>query len=129
MAPFDALLIEQVLVNLLENAAKHTPVGTPIAIAARPGEGEVVVEVADRGHGLAPGEQERVFEKFHRGHAERPTPGVGLGLTICHAILTAHGGRIWADNRQDGGAVFRFALPLEGEPPPARPPEIEDKSA
>ncbi|HZO15629.1 MAG TPA: ATP-binding protein, partial [Polyangiaceae bacterium] len=131
LAPFDSVLIEQVLINLLENAAKHTRAGTPIEIRAlrsRSGE-EVIFEVADRGGGLQPGEEERVFEKFHRGRTERRTAGVGLGLTICDAIVRAHGGRIWAENREGGGASFKFALPLDGEAPAFQLPEIEDKSA
>ena len=76
----------------------------------------MVVEVADRGAGLKPGDEIRIFEKFYRA---RPTTtgGVGLGLAICRAIVEAHGGRIWAENRSGGGAAFRFTLPLDGEPP------------
>jgi two-component system sensor histidine kinase KdpD len=116
LVPIDSILIEQVLVNLLENAVKYTPVDTPIDLSASAEPGEVVVEVADRGPGLAPGDEKRIFEKFYRG---RPTTtgGVGLGLAICQAIVEAHGGRIWAANRAGGGAVFQFTLPLDGEPP------------
>jgi two-component system sensor histidine kinase KdpD len=126
-APFDAVLVEQVLVNLLENAAKYTPEGTPIEIEARPSDGEVLIEVADRGPGLPPGEETRVFEKFHRAHTEMKAPGVGLGLAICRAIVTAHGGRIWAQNREGGGASFTFALPLAGQAPTGALPEIDEK--
>jgi two-component system sensor histidine kinase KdpD len=112
----DSVLIEQVLVNLLENAVKYTPPGSPIYLSAWAEGQEVIVEVADRGPGLPPGEEERIFEKFYR---IRPTAsgGIGLGLTICRAIVEAHGGRISAANRAGGGAVFRFTLPLEVEPP------------
>jgi two-component system sensor histidine kinase KdpD len=112
----DGVLIEQVLVNLLENAIKHSPPGTPIDLSARAEGQEVIVEVADRGPGLPPGEEERIFDKFYRVH---PTAGrgVGLGLTIARAIVEAHGGRIWAANRAEGGAVFRFTLSLGGVPP------------
>ena len=112
----DSVLIEQVLVNLLENAIKYTPSGSPIDLSAWAEDQEVIVEVADYGPGLPSGEEERIFDKFYRIH---PTDygGVGLGLSICRAIVEAHGGRIWAANRADGGAVFRFTLPLEGEPP------------
>lgn len=126
VAPFDAVLIEQVLVNLLENAAKYTPEGTPIEIEARRSDGEVTIEVADRGPGLPPGEEERVFEKFHRARTELPAPGVGLGLAICRAIVTAHGGRIWARSREGGGASFTFALPLSGQAPAGGLPEIQE---
>ncbi|HVJ91447.1 MAG TPA: sensor histidine kinase KdpD [Labilithrix sp.] len=130
-APFDGVLLEQVMVNLLENAAKYTPEGTPIDVVAAKGTGaaeEVVVELADRGPGISTEEQERIFDKFHRGPSERTKGGVGLGLTICRAIVTAHGGRMWVENREGGGASFKFALPLEGEPPlPGKLPEIAER--
>jgi two-component system sensor histidine kinase KdpD len=125
LVPLDEVLIEQVFVNLLENAAKYTPAGTPIEVSAVPVDGAVRVDVADRGPGLPPGEEERIFEKFHRGGRESASEGggIGLGLTICRGIVTAHGGRIWAENRSGGGAVFHFTLPLAGAPPPAVPSE------
>jgi two-component system sensor histidine kinase KdpD len=117
LAPFDPVLVEQLLVNLLENALKYTPDATPIEVELSSSEREVVVEVADRGPGVPEQERERIFDKFHRGPSERTKGGVGLGLTICRAIVVAHGGRIWVANRPDGGAAFKFALPLEGKPP------------
>ena len=118
LVPLDDVLIEQVLINLLENVQKYTPPGSPVDIAARRERQQIVIEVADRGPGLPPGEEERVFEKFYRGQAASDgRPGAGLGLAICRAILAAHGGRIWAENRPDGGARFCFSLPLEGSPP------------
>lgn len=122
--PIDELLIEQVFVNLLENAIKYTPPDSPIVIAARRADGAVLVEVADRGPGVAESSRELVFHKFHRGGGDGATKpaGAGLGLTICRGIITAHGGRIWVDPREGGGAVFRFTLPLEG-PPTTPPPE------
>jgi two-component system sensor histidine kinase KdpD len=114
LVPVDEILLEQVFVNLLENAAKYTPAGTAIEIGAAAEEGGITVSVADRGPGLPPGGEELVFRKFHRGGTGS---GVGLGLTICRGIITAHGGRIWAENRPGGGAVFRFTLPIEGVPP------------
>jgi two-component system sensor histidine kinase KdpD len=111
----DDVLIEQVLINLLENAAKYTPAGSPIEISASVLQGEVMVTVADRGPGVPPEESERIFEKFHR--AARGAGGVGLGLAICRGIVTAHGGRIWVDSREGGGAAFRFTLPIIGTPP------------
>lgn len=116
LVPFDPVLVQQVLVNLLENAVKHTPAGSPITIAARLASGAVEVTVADRGPGIVPGDEERVFEKFHRAEKGRGG-GVGLGLTICRGIVVAHGGTIRASNREDGGAAFTFTLPIEGEPP------------
>jgi len=113
----DGVLIGQVLSNLLENAVKYTPNGTPIEIEAWAGEGEITVSVLDRGPGIKPGDEERVFDKFHRGTHEGAIGGAGLGLTICKAIVEAHGGRIWTENRLVGGAMFCFALPLGGTPP------------
>jgi len=124
LVPLDVILIEQVFVNLLENAIKYTPPGSPLEISATPSEKEVVFEVADHGPGLAPGDEKKVFDKFYRGKTPHRTGGVGLGLTICRAIVEAHRGRIWVENRQGGGAMFRFALPLTGEQPvPGRLPE------
>ena len=117
----DGLLIEQVFVNLLENAVKYTPAGTPIDISASAGDGAIIVGVADRGPGFPEGEEARVFEKFYRLPGTAGAGGVGLGLTICRGIVTAHGGRIWAVNRPGGGAVFHFTLPLVGTPPSAIP--------
>ena len=125
LVPLDEVLIEQVLINLLENAAKYTPAGTPIEITAAALDGMVRVDVADRGPGFAPGEESRVFEKFYRAPSGATTSGVGLGLTICRGIVMAHGGRIWAENRPGGGAVFRFTLPLSGPPRPVAPDEGE----
>jgi two-component system sensor histidine kinase KdpD len=120
LVPFDAMLIEQVLINILENAAKYTPAGSPIDISAATVDGAVRIDVADRGPGFEPGEEQRVFEKFYRG----PTAtgrGVGLGLAISRAVIEAHGGRIWAEPRPGGGAVFHFTLPI-GDAPPEAPP-------
>jgi len=115
LVPIDDVLIEQVLINLLENAAKYTPAGSPIEVSARAARGEVLVTVADRGPGVPPEESEKIFEKFHR--AARGAGGVGLGLAICRGIIKAHGGRLWVDPREGGGAAFRFTLPIVGVPP------------
>ncbi len=112
LVPFDAILVEQVLINLLENAVKYSPAGTPIEVRAFARPGEVEVEVADRGQGIAKQDLERVFDKFYRVR-EGEGGGVGLGLTICRGIVSAHGGRIWVEERPGGGAAFRFTLPLE----------------
>jgi two-component system sensor histidine kinase KdpD len=116
----DAMLIEQVLTNLLENAAKYAPPGTPVSLSAQKLEGELVVSVEDEGPGLPPGDPEQLFAKFHRGAPEGTVGGVGLGLTICRAIVNLHGGRIWAEGKARG-AAFRFTLPLET--PPQAPAE------
>ena len=130
LVPIDELLIEQVFINLLENAAKHCPPGTPVTITAAQRPEEVVVTVADRGPGVPAGAEETVFRKFYRGGAgDSQTEkagwlgGAGLGLTICRGIVTAHGGRMWVEPAEGGGAAFRFTLPLEGPRLPAAPPE------
>lgn len=113
----DGVGIEQVLANLLDNAAEHTPPGTPILIGARAEEGGVVVEVADRGPGIPPGTEGRVFQKFFRAGPERTRRGIGLGLAIAKGIVEAHGGRVTAANRPGGGACFRITLPADTPPP------------
>ncbi len=125
LVPIDGVLLEQVFINLLENAAKHTPAGTPVTIIARPIPGAIQVSVADRGPGLPPGEETRIFEKFYRGNAAEAGKGVGLGLTISRGIITAHGGRIWAEPRPGGGTLINFTLPLSGPAPPPIPEEAE----
>jgi two-component system sensor histidine kinase KdpD len=112
----DSVLFERVLVNLLENAAKYTPVGTRIHLAAKVVSGQVVFTVDDDGPGLPAGKEEAIFEKFERGHKESAMPGVGLGLAICRAIVQAHGGAIEAVNREPTGARFTIRLPM-GHPP------------
>jgi two-component system sensor histidine kinase KdpD len=123
LAPVDELLLEQVFLNLLENAVRYTPAGTPIEISARAEGRALVVEMADRGPGVPPGEEEAVFGRFYRANPESPDAGAGsgLGLTICRGIIAAHGGRIWMERREGGGAVVRFTLPLAGPPLPAVP--------
>jgi two-component system sensor histidine kinase KdpD len=121
LAPLDTTLIGQALVNLFENALKYTPAGSPIDIAARVEGDSVVIEVADRGPGLAAGEELRVFDKFYRLRTETGQPGAGLGLAICKAIAAAHGGNITATNRPGGGSVFSLRLPLGGPAPELRP--------
>jgi two-component system, OmpR family, sensor histidine kinase KdpD len=116
LVQIDALLMERVIINLLENSLKYTPPGTPLKISGQIQDKEILVAVADQGPGLPAGEEERIFEKFYQvspGSAR----GAGLGLTICRNIIEAHGGRIWAANRPDGGAVFSFTIPLAESTP------------
>ncbi len=124
----DAVLVERLFANVLENASKYTPSGSPIAIVAKLlDEGDqryVKVEVQDEGPGLPAGMEARAFEKFTRGEKESAKPGIGLGLAICRAIVEAHGGKIGATNRvaEDGtvrGATFWFMLPADETPPEA----------
>jgi two-component system, OmpR family, sensor histidine kinase KdpD len=113
----DATLVEQVFANLLENAAKYTPAGTAIRLRAETRNHELLVSVEDEGPGLPAGDPEQLFSKFHRGSIEGAIAGVGLGLAICRAIVGLHGGRIWAERRPEGGAAFRFTLPVDDAPP------------
>ncbi len=115
----DGLLMEQLLVNLLENAARYTPAGSRIEVTARYTGGRAEVRVADDGPGLPPGTEARVFDKFFRGTGVAPDGrrGVGLGLAICQAIAQAHRGEIRAANRPGGGAEFVVTLPTEGPSP------------
>jgi two-component system sensor histidine kinase KdpD len=129
LVPIDEVLVEQVFVNLFENAARYTPPGTPLDVTAWSDGGAVVVEVADRGPGLPVGARELVFGKFYRAggvSGGSAAGGAGLGLTICRGIVTAHGGRIWAEPRPGGGSAFRFTLPLDGGPPDPVPADALD---
>ena len=125
---FDAVLIERVLCNLLENAAKYTPVGSHIVLAAMANARVLTVTVADDGPGLPSGMEDTIFEKFTRGERESAKPGVGLGLAICRAIVEAHGGSIHARSGHHGesGAEFIFTIPL-GAPPSM--PDLEEHEA
>jgi two-component system sensor histidine kinase KdpD len=114
----DGLLLEQVFVNLLENAAKYTPPGTRITITAARRERWLTISVADDGPGLPPGGEERIFEKFHRGSPLADAGrGSGLGLAICRAVAGVHGGSISASNRPGGGAEFVLRLPVPADSP------------
>ena len=130
LVEFDAVLIERVLCNLLENAAKYSPAGSPIAIVAGSAGDCLEVRVIDRGPGFPAGKEESVFALFERGAPASSVDGVGLGLAICRGIVEAHGGTIVARNREEGGAEVRFTLP-QGEPPAlAEESELfEEKSA
>jgi len=112
----DAVLIERVLINLIENAVKYTPQGTTIKLGATATPDNIELWVADEGPGLPHGHEEAIFSKFMRGKKESSIPGVGLGLAICRAIAKAHGGTILGVTRPEGGARFTLRLPRE-EPP------------
>ncbi len=117
LVPCDPVLLGQVLINLIDNAIKHTPPGTAIELSARVVGEDLAIEIADRGPGLPRGEEARLFEPFVRGPSPG-APGAGLGLAICRGIAWAHGGTVVAENRPGGGAIFRLQVPL-GTPPPA----------
>jgi two-component system sensor histidine kinase KdpD len=114
MLAVDFLLLEQVLFNLLDNAAKFAPEGSAIEIAGRRENGEAVIAVSDEGPGLPPDALERIFDKFYRVQGgDRQRAGTGLGLAICRGFVEAQGGRITASNRGGrSGAVFTIRLPI-----------------
>jgi two-component system sensor histidine kinase KdpD len=122
LVPLDAVLIQQLFVNLLENALKYTPPESPIEIRARAQPGGVEIVVADHGPGIPAGEEQRVFDKFYRVSGTEGG-GVGLGLAICKGIVMAHGGQIFVANRTGGGAEFHIVLPVAGEPLSAESPD------
>jgi len=108
--------VAEVLVNLLDNADKYSPSNGEIVVQARANETEVAISVRDRGPGVPPADLERVFEKFYRTDSSdsQAAYGYGLGLYVCRLLVQAQGGRIWAANHPDGGAVFSFTLPVAG---------------
>jgi two-component system sensor histidine kinase KdpD len=112
----DAVLVEQVLANLIENAIKYTPAGSPIDISAELLPAALTITVSDYGLGIAKGMEEKIFDKFYRLESETHQNGVGLGLTLCRAIIEAHGGTIHAAGSSEKGASFIIHLPLH-EPP------------
>ncbi len=134
----DHAQIEQVLTNLLENALKYSPPGTPITIATRltdTAPRELEVTVRDEGIGIPPAEIGAIFDKFYRvtsvrlpWEANRPPAGTGLGLAICAGIVEAHGGRIWAESTPGAGATFHFTLPLSPDAPAGALPDVAIES-
>jgi two-component system sensor histidine kinase KdpD len=108
------VLMEQLFINLIENAVKYTPPGTDIEIAATLRNDVIEVEVRDSGPGFAPGQEERIFDKYFRGRVDN-VRGAGLGLAICRAIVEAHGGHIHARNKEGGGAIIHFSIPVRSE--------------
>jgi two-component system, OmpR family, sensor histidine kinase KdpD len=115
----DFVLLEHVLVNLLENAAKYSPPETTIHVSARRRDHTVVVEVVDEGVGVPSADLERIFDKFYRvQRGDRQGAGTGLGLSICRGIVEAHGGHISARSPANGkGTAFVITFPIEQEPP------------
>src|SRR5262249_46395956 len=115
----DNAMLPQVIHNLVDNALRYTPPGTPIAVSAWMADSQVVVKVADDGPGLSHEEMSKVFQRFYRGRAaQKPgsTSGIGLGLTICEGVVKAHSGRIWAEANRPKGVAFYFSLPVEPQP-------------
>lgn len=112
LVPIDNILLQEVLINLIDNAVKFTPVGSPIEISAQKEKNNIIISVEDCGPGIVHDEINKLFEKFYRGRMLTSEYGSGLGLAICRMIIAAHGGKIWAENRKESGAAFRFTLPI-----------------
>ncbi|HEY6354618.1 MAG TPA: HAMP domain-containing sensor histidine kinase, partial [Burkholderiaceae bacterium] len=106
--------VAEVLTNLLDNADKYSPPGSPVAVEVRADQVEVTLSVRDAGRGLSPGSFDQLFQKFYRADSSdsQPAYGYGLGLYVCRRLIEAHSGRIWAENHPQGGAVFSFTLPV-----------------
>jgi len=119
----DAVLLQQVMVNLLDNADKYSPAGLPIDISVGTTPFSLSITVADHGRGIPEGLQQKIFDKFFRIHAESAQSGVGLGLSICRAIVEAHGGEIQVSNCSGGGAMFQLHIPILECPPTIDPQE------
>ena len=124
----DCVLLGQVVLNLVDNALKYSPADSSIEIQASATNEELTVSVADHGIGIPATDMEKIFDKFYRvQHGESSIPGTGLGLSICKSIVEAHGGKIWASNRSEGGAVISFSLPLTKTADPSVLEDREDK--
>jgi two-component system sensor histidine kinase KdpD len=113
LAPMDFVLMAQVLVNLLDNAVKYSPAGTPIGIDVHEEAREIIISVRNEGTGIPEEEAEKVFDKFYRLKQRDDVGGTGLGLSICKGIVEAHNGRIWLENRVESGLAAIIALPKE----------------
>jgi two-component system sensor histidine kinase KdpD len=112
----DPRLTASALAHLIENAARYSPAGAPIAVAARPEGTELVIEVRDHGPGISAADMPHLFERFFRGSHATGVSGTGMGLSIARGLLAVEKGRIWAENRADGGAQFTIAVPTERRP-------------
>jgi two-component system sensor histidine kinase KdpD len=113
----DAVLLQQVMINLIDNADKYSPVEKVIDIFVESSESDLIISVADKGSGIPENMQEKIFDKFFQIHTESAQSGVGLGLSICLSIIHAHGGEIHATNCKDGGLIIKFNLPVLETPP------------
>lgn len=116
----DAPAMERVLANLLQNASKYSPPGSPIGVSASMVDDTLELRVDDQGPGIPEEDYERIFEPYYRRQSTATPPGTGLGLAICRSIVTDQGGRIWTGGRPNGGARFTIALPVERRPYPGR---------
>lgn len=110
----DFILMEQVILNILDNAMKYSPVGSGIWIDVQARGASIQVSIEDRGEGIPADALDKIFEKFYRIEKPQSPQGSGLGLSICKGIVEAHGGRIWAENNPEGGACIHFTIPFKG---------------
>ena len=115
--PMDVVQMDQVLTNLLENALRYSPPGTPIGITAAQWHGMVEIRLSDRGPGIPPDARGAVFQEFYRQDVDGRRSGTGLGLAIAHAIVSAHGGSMGVEDTPGGGATIWLHLPLDGRAP------------
>lgn len=118
LLPMDAMLIEQVLLNLMDNAVLHGKSVSRITVSARESASEAIISVSDNGCGIEPSIMPRLFDgslQLSTGQNVDNSRSMGIGLSVCKTIVLSHGGRIWAENRPEGGAVFTFTLPLGGD--------------
>jgi two-component system sensor histidine kinase KdpD len=123
LVQMDFVLMEQVLVNLLDNACSYSPPDAPITIEATLDDGMLSITVQDGGRGIPPGDLERIFDKFYRVPGTA-TAGTGLGLAICRGLVEAHGGTLHAENAASGGARFTICLPAGALPPPVKEADL-----
>lgn len=117
MVRADSVLMEQVIVNLLENALRYSPADSPIDIFAWKEDGRLIIKISDDGPGIPTGEEEKLFDRFYRGPSPPRGTGLGLGLYICRGIVNAHDGRVWGERRADRGSSFFISLPIEPAAP------------
>ncbi len=108
----DEDMARRVLINLMENSSKFTPVNGRVEIGARHEGDWVHIWVKDNGPGIPPSEQERVFDKFTRLHGKNKPGGLGIGLAFCRLAVQGHGGRIWVESESGNGAIFHFTFPV-----------------
>ena len=114
-ADVDAEFVQQVVKQIVENAVKYSPEGTPISVSGEQKGGKIVIGIADRGPGIEENERVLIFDKFFRGRRHRfDTNGTGMGLAIAKGIVEAHGERIWVESEPGQGSVFYFSLPVSG---------------
>ena len=114
LVPLDFVLFSRVLVNVIDNSLKYSPLEKPIDIRARVSKQDLEISIADRGEGIPVDDLERIFDKFYRVQRPDNVSGTGLGLSICKGIVEAHNGCIRAENRRGGGVIFTLRVPLEG---------------